>query len=998
MKNPFVLLIVVLLIPLFHITVFAQQNYYFDETNQLFRECVELVQKEQYGSARELISQMKSGKTDLSETLLTDLAYYDAMCAVMMSDKDASERISDFSRLNRSSKWNGRMNFLQGRVQFEQKRYSDALNAFNKVEDKDLAPFELFELAYKKGFCHMKQNATDEALVEFTKATESPNPYKNASLYYSGHIYYTLQQNEKAMASFSQIKSNSTYKKIIAYYLLQIDYRNGNYAEVAENGKELLKNADTKKRAEILPILADASFKTNDLKAALEYYLQLEKQSRSQMSRQDLYQMGLIRYQSGLYKEAIISFQKLNSDSDSLDQHAAYLLAHCYLKTDQKIFARTAFLSAYKNDQDKQMSIDALLNYARLSQETGSDPYNEATTLLQQFLEKNPQSSHKKEVHELLVQLYLTTKNYDAALLSLESNKNDPEMQAVYEQLIFSLAIDLFNQSQFDKSISYFKKINTSANQVNSAAALFWTAESYYRLKNYVDAQSHYKKFFAHRSASKTELSQLATYNLAYCYFQLKQYPSALLSFKQYLSNPLAGQPKITADATCRVGDCYFINKEYSKAIEAYKPIIAVRQTESDYALFQTAMAFGAQGKYNEKIAHLDQIVKQYNQSPYYDQALYEMGATNLIMNDSRAAIAMFDKLVKERPRSGFARESMLKIGLIYFNNNQNQEAIASLKKVAESYPGTPDAREALNTLKVIYMENNAIDEYFNLTKKLGFGQMSNSEQDSLAFVMAENFYSENRFQEAESSLKSYLNTYPQGSYLPTAHYYLSKILLKNDPEDALPHLVSLIENPKNPYLEEALLEAARIYYDNENYQEAQKAYESLLITTSQPLQKTEALEGVMKCFFFTGDFSQAVSKAENLLNDPNASSNQTRQARYIAGKSLFETKDFTNAKSHLMEVQRSGNDVLGAEAYYLLAKISYENGYLDDAENQIFDLSEKFRRQEYWVAKGFLLLADIYVKNNNIFQAKETLKSIVDNYKGDDLREEASRKLAMLK
>jgi len=998
MKNPFVLFFLLSITILFQDTVFAQQTHYFDDSNQLYRNCIELVQKEQYGSARELINQIKSGKVALSETILTDLTYYDAMCAVMMNDKDASERIIDFSRLNRSSKWNGRMNFLQGRVQFEQKKYSDALNAFNKVEVKDLAVFEHYELAYKKGFCLMKQNTPEQALIFFEKATVSPNPYKNASLYYTGHIYYTLQQNEKAIASFNQIKSNASYKKIISYYMLQIDYRNGNYAEVTEKGKELLKSADTKKRAEILPLLADASFKTNDLDAALEYYLQLEKQSRNQLTRQDLYQMGLIRYQSGKYKEAIVSFQKLNGDSDSLDQHAAYLLAQCYLKTDQKIFARTAFLSAYKNDQDKQLSIDALLNYARLSQETGSDPYNEATTLLQQFLEKNPQSSHKKEVHQLLVQLYLTTKNYDAALQSLESNKNDPEMQAVYEQLLFSLAIDLFNQGQYEKSISYFKKINSSANPLNSAAAIFWTAESYYRLKNFVDAQSNYKKFFAHRSASKTDLLQLATYNLGYCYFQLKQYPSALQSFKQYLSNPLSDQPKITADATCRIGDCYFINKEYSKAIEAYKPIIAVRQSETDYALFQTAMAFGALGKYNEKIAHLDRVVKQHNQSPYYDQALYEMGSTNLIMNDSRSAIAMFDKLVKERPRSGLARESMLKIGLIYFNNNQNQEAITSLRKVAESYPGTPDAREALNTLKVIYMENNAIEEYFSLTKKLGFGQMSNSEQDSLAFIMAENFYTENRFQDAENALKSYVSTYPEGTYQSTAQHYLSKIYLKSDPQKALSYLRFLIDNPKNPYLEEALLEAARIYYDNENYQEAQKAYENLLTITSQPLQKTEALEGVMKCFFFTGDFSQAVSKAENLLNDPNASPNQTRQAHYIAGKSLFESKDYTKAKGHLMEVQRSGNDALGAEAYYLIARISYENNFLDDAENQLFDLSEKFRHQEYWVAKGFLLLADIYVKNNNIFQAKETLKSIVDNYKGDDLRQEASRKLSMLK
>ena len=39
-------------------------------------------------------------------------------------------------------------------------------------------------------------------------------------------------------------------------------------------------------------------------------------------------------------------------------------------------------------------------------------------------------------------------------------------------------------------------------------------------------------------------------------------------------------------------------------------------------------------------------------------------------------------------------------------------------------------------------------------------------------------------------------------------------------------------------------------------------------------------------------------------------------------------------------------------------------------------------------------MLSDIYVKNGNDFQAKQTLQSIIDNYEGDDLRKIASEKL----
>ena len=38
-----------------------------------------------------------------------------------------------------------------------------------------------------------------------------------------------------------------------------------------------------------------------------------------------------------------------------------------------------------------------------------------------------------------------------------------------------------------------------------------------------------------------------------------------------------------------------------------------------------------------------------------------------------------------------------------------------------------------------------------------------------------------------------------------------------------------------------------------------------------------------------------------------------------------------------------------------------------------------------YWVAKAYILLADNYVKLKDTFQAKATLQSIVDGYRGDD-------------
>jgi TolA-binding protein len=51
----------------------------------------------------------------------------------------------------------------------------------------------------------------------------------------------------------------------------------------------------------------------------------------------------------------------------------------------------------------------------------------------------------------------------------------------------------------------------------------------------------------------------------------------------------------------------------------------------------------------------------------------------------------------------------------------------------------------------------------------------------------------------------------------------------------------------------------------------------------------------------------------------------------------------------------------------------------------------------DYWVAKTFILLADNYVKLKDNFQAKATLQSIIENYKGnDDVLPTAKQKLGI--
>ena len=47
----------------------------------------------------------------------------------------------------------------------------------------------------------------------------------------------------------------------------------------------------------------------------------------------------------------------------------------------------------------------------------------------------------------------------------------------------------------------------------------------------------------------------------------------------------------------------------------------------------------------------------------------------------------------------------------------------------------------------------------------------------------------------------------------------------------------------------------------------------------------------------------------------------------------------------------------------------------------------------DYWLAKSFILWADIFHARGNNLQAKQTLQSIIDNYDGEELVQVALQK-----
>jgi len=367
-------------------------------------------------------------------------------------------------------------------------------------------------------------------------------------------------------------------------------------------------------------------------------------------------------------------------------------------------------------------------------------------------------------------------------------------------------------------------------------------------------------------------------------------------------------------------------------------------------------------------------------------------------LNQENQAMVYFDKLIQAYPASGKAIQSSLRKGFIYFNRSDYNNAISSFKNVIEKYPGTQESQEALAALKNIYVETGEVDQYYAYAKGLSFGAVNASEEDSLSYEVAENYYMQGRCEQAVKSFSKYLEGFPEGAFASNALYYQSDCYLKSRQMDqALAGFKKVAEKPRTKFTEPALATASAMEYSGGNYEEALPLFEQLETVAEDPDNTTAAITGQMRCHYKAGNYPSAILAAQKLASTGKASTDLSNEIHYILGKSYLAQNDLTMAESEFTFTSKLKGTETGAESAYCLADIAFQTNRMVESEERVYALSENFAAQDYWVAKGFILLSDIFLKNGNEFQARETLKSVIENYKGPELGDIAKQKLNAL-
>ena len=327
-------------------------------------------------------------------------------------------------------------------------------------------------------------------------------------------------------------------------------------------------------------------------------------------------------------------------------------------------------------------------------------------------------------------------------------------------------------------------------------------------------------------------------------------------------------------------------------------------------------------------------------------------------------------------------------------------DAVAAYKRVITTYPGSEEANVAMRDLKSLYVEENQVDSYVEFASQTkGMVTVEVSEHDSLSFTAAEQLYMKGEAQKAREAFDKYLAQFPTGAYALNAHYHLGCIYRQqNNYEKAMAQLRYVAEVRNSRYCEEATRMMADMAYDHKDYRTAFVAYKELRSITSRSDVRLHAQTFGVRAAWNLSEWDFVISEVGNFVTDKKLAPETAVEMRYYRAKACLARNQNNSAKDDLSVLSKDTRTVYGAEAKYLLAQLYYDTGQSEKAEKEVLDYINVSTPHTYWLARSFILLADVYMASGRDVEARQYLLSLRQNYTTkDDIAKRIEERLAKL-
>jgi TolA-binding protein len=941
----------------------------------------ELFKRKDFGGARYCFQIIAEKEKDFSERKI-EAEFYLAYCAMEISRPEAEKKMLNFLDRYPGNSFVHQAYFQLARRKYKQEEYRKAIGWLERTDAYQVGKGHEDEFLFIKGYSYFKSDDLDQAGKYFFDLINKVGKYQLSANYYYAHIAYEIGNYQTALNAFDLLGDDDRYSPLIPYYITQIYYLQEKYDKLLEYAPELLEKDGVERVSEIAKMVGLAYYNQKDYANAIPYL----NQNKDKLNSKETFALAFSYYQKEDYKNASLWFPKVKGEDDAIFQISNYNLADCYLKLDEKEKAKKAFEEASKIDTDESIKKSALFNYAKISYELSYTEVNETISAFDDYLALYPNSDENDEAYDFLGNVYMSTKSYEQALISMDKIlEKSPRIEEAYQRIAYFYALELFKNSKYEESLQYLNKslVYKIYDRDIAADCLYWKAEAYYRANDFIVAIKNYQEFIRTPGVGNSKYFYNAYYNLGYCEFELDSYSKAIKWFRKYEQLKDGESSEYLTDVINRIGDCYFLDRNYNKASVYYSKAVEANNWSTDYAVYQNALAHGLSGELNKKIAFLKSFSRKFPESDYKDDALFELAKARIKKGNESGALLIYNKLISEYPQCEYVVKSLLQIGQLNYNKKSYSEAINNYKQVILEYPGSRESKSALMGMKNVYIDMNNVPAYFAFAESLGEGHaVESSEKDSLTYLSAERLYMDGQSEKSTKAFAEYLDSFPEGLFrINVAYYQGESAFNRKDYQEALIAFEKVLEIEDNLFTEKALLGSSQIYFKNKDYLKAKEHYQLLKLKAQIEENKLTADWGLFRCYYELKNHADLIGLSKDLLVASKNEEARKKEIFYKRAKAYLALGNDVLAKTDLQELVVEVQTVEGAESRFLLANLLYRTQRIKEAEKTVNEFIEMNSPHHYWLGKSFILLSDIFINKKDVFQARYTLQSVINNY-----------------
>ncbi len=973
----------------------AQNQLSQTQTERLYQKGTELITHSNFGAARKVFSEFleQSSSTDPRRS---EAEYYVAFSALSLSHTDGEKLIDDFISLNPSSPKASTAYYDLANFFYNEKNYTKASQYFKKVDFPALTSDQQNQAHFQWGYSYFNLKRLNEALEQFNFVKKSSSQYSPAANYYAGYVEYQNGLYAEALADLKKAETNPSYASVVPYLIANVYYKQKEYDQLLQYVNSVKDKSGVQNAEEISMLAAEAYYFKADYKNAVEAYEKFLKDNPEKAESSLLFRAGYSNYALNQVDRAVSYLSKAAASKDSTSFYSSYYLGILYLKQGQKPLALNAFDYARRYPKDRKLAEESSFQYGKVSYDAGKQ--DQAIEEFEKYLKSFPSSSHTVEIKELLAQAYVNGNNFHKAIEYIESlPSRSPYIDQAYQKATYLKGAELFNKNDYPGAVENFEKSLKYPRDKNYVAlASYWAAEAYSIGEKYNQAIPHYNKVIE-TGTTEADIIQKTRYGLGYAYFNLEAYDKALYNFKEFVNRSSRSTPNYT-DALIRLADCSYVAKRYDEALNSYNQARNIGSPDNDYVLLQGGVINGIQRKYADARTQLSTLIKSYPNSIYRDEALYQLGQFEIEQGNSQAAIDDLTQLITGSPTSKFVAPAYMRRAASYFNLKQYDKAVQDYNSILKEFPTHPIAQEVLIPLQDALTAAGRSGDFENYLATFKKANPDNKNLENIEFETAKNLYFDQPYQKAISSLTTFVNAYPQSARVQESKYYIAESNYRlKEYGIALPIYLELNQDASFAFANRVVARVAELQFRQGKYDEAVKSYHQQEKVASNKKEQYTAWSGLMESFFLLAQYDSADVYARLILEKGAVNASAQNKASLYLGKSAFARGDFETAKDEFLNTLNAAQDEYGAEAKYTLGEIFYLQKQYKQSQETLVSLNNDFSSYDLWVGKSFLLLADNYVATDDLFNARATLQSLVDNFPLENIKNDARKKLTEL-